>query len=366
MSEPAGVGISRRYGVGSGAEINLSAQSTVVHSADPREFSHLTERYRRELQAHCYRIMGSLHDAEDLVQETYLRAWRRLDSYEGRSSIRAWLYKIATNACFDALAKRPRRALVPVGQPPANPHDPPAPAITEPVWLEPFPDEWLAELEMENASGPEASYAAHESITLAFMVALQALPPRQRAVLILRDVLDWQAREVAEMLDLTVSAVNSALHRARVTLARNYHRDGLNAAPSLPSDPALQAVLDRYVRAWEAADVAMLVSLLKEDASLAMPPSPTWFQGRAAIGAFFESMIFSGNAPGTWRLQPTRANGQPAFGVYQRAESGVYRAFSLQILTLSAGADAERVGAITSFLQPDWLRYFKLPDELAV
>ena len=276
--------------------------------------------------------------------------------------MRAWLYKIATNACFDALAKHPRRILIPPAQPPANPHDPPAPAISEPIWLEPFPDEWLAELEMESAAGPEARYAAHESITLAFMVALQALPPRQRAVLILRDVLDWQAREAAELLDVTVPAVNSALHRARVTLAQHYHRDGLDAASRLPPDADQQELLNRYVRAWEAADVATLIGLLKKDARLAMPPSPTWFQGADAIGAFYESMIFSGHTPGQWRLRPTRANGQPAFGIYQRDAAGVYQAFGLQVLTLSAGAGAVRIAAITSFLQPEWLGYFRMSD----
>jgi RNA polymerase sigma-70 factor (ECF subfamily) len=192
----------------------INARLAAARAGDQHEFGGLTEPYRRELQLHCYRILGSLQDAEDTVQETMLRAWRKLNTFEGRASLRAWLYRIATNACFDALAKRPRRVLPVSAQPAADPRAPMSPPLTEPIWLEPYPDDLIAEPE----AGPEARYTARESVALAFIAALQSLPPRQRAVLILRDVLDWQASEVAQTLDLTVSAANSALHRARVTL----------------------------------------------------------------------------------------------------------------------------------------------------
>ncbi len=345
-----------------GGEPGTASRVAAAMRGDHAEFGRLTEPYRRELQAHCYRIMGSLHDAEDIVQETFLRAWRRLSTYEGRSSFRAWLYKIATNACFDALQKHPKRFLVQPYQGPADPLSPPAGPIAEPVWLEPYPDEWL--MMAESASGPEARYAVRESVTLAFMTALQALPPRQRAVLILRDVLDWPAREVADLLDMTLSAVNSALHRARETLERRYHRDGLDAAPRLPSDPTVLALLNRYVHAWEAADITTLVDLLQEDAILSMPPMPTWFRGRAAVVDFLAVIAFGGDAAGRWRLAPVQSNGQPAFGLYQRDDHGIYRAFGLQVLTIAA--DVGCVVAITSFMDPRWLRHFGLPDEMPV
>ncbi|MGH2593237.1 MAG: RNA polymerase subunit sigma-70, partial [Anaerolineae bacterium] len=298
----------------------VATRIAAARAGDQHEFSSLTEPYRRELQVHCYRILGSLQDAEDLVQETLLRAWRRIDTYEGRASLRAWLYKIATNACLDALDKYPRRALPATTHPISDPSQPPAPPAGEAghVWLEPLPDDLLA----ESATGPEARYAMHESVTLAFLAALQVIPPRQRVVLILRDVLDWRASEVAELLDLTVSAVNSALHRARTTLARHYHTGGRDAMKMLRSEDSLRALLDRYVHAWESADVDGLTALLKEDATLNMPPSPSWYRGRTAIQAFFASYLFSGDARGRWRLQATRANAQPAFALYQLDETG--------------------------------------------
>jgi RNA polymerase sigma-70 factor (ECF subfamily) len=269
--------------------------------------------------------------------------------------LRAWLYKIATNACLDELAarKRPQRGLPTTVLPAADPARPPEPPLTEYAWLEPIPHEWLADLE----PGPEAHYTARESISLAFIAALQALPPRQRAVLILSDVLDWRAREIAELLGLTVSAVNSALHRARATLIKRYHTEGTEAVTPL-EDERLNALLSRYVQAWEMADVAGLVALLKEDAAFTMPPSPSWYRGQADIRVCLLTNIFAGDAAGRWRLRPTHANGQPAFGFYRRDEAGgTYQAFGLQVLHW----EGDRLREITTFLDPALLTRFGLP-----
>ena len=330
---------------------------------DQHEFSGLTEPYRRELQVHCYRILGSLHEAEDLVQETFLRAWRRLDTYQGRASFRAWLYKIATNACLDALDRARSRRLLPArSQPASDPHAPILPPAPEISWLEPFPDEWL----VEAAAGPEARYSAYESVSLAFLAALQALPPRQRATLILSDVLDWPSREVADLLGLTVSAANSALHRARATLAKRYHGREMDNLPASTTDEQTRRMLDRFVQAWEAADVAGLVALLKEDATFAMPPSPSWYQGREAIGIFVAATVFAdqgmfpGEAAGRWRLLPTRANAGPAFALYQRAERNEYQAFGIHVLACQAG----QLTQVTTFIDPSLPPRFGLPPTL--
>lgn len=253
----------------------LTAQLTAARFGNHDEFSQMAEPYRRELQAYGYRMLGSLQDAEDLVQETFLRAWRRLDTYEGRAPFRAWLYKIATHLCLDSLARRPRRALPALTHPAADPQAQPAQPIEEPVWLEPIPDDLTA----DPNENPEARYSSRESVTLAFLAALQALPPRQRAVLILCDVLDWRAGEAAQMLGMTTAAVNSALHRARVTSTRRYGGAGLGAVHAQPPDETTHAILSRYVRAWESADVDGLVALIKGDATFAMPPTPSWYQG---------------------------------------------------------------------------------------
>src|SRR5512135_3302836 len=308
----------------------VATHLAAARTGDQREFSRLTEPYRHELQLHCYRILGSLQDAEDIVQETLVRAWRRLDTYEGRAPLRAWLYKIATNACFDALDKRPRRVLPTAQYAPADPRQPFAPPVTEPIWLEPYPDDLIAEPE----SGPEARYSQRESVSLAFLAALQSLPPRQRAVLILCDVLDWRASEVAQLLDITISAVSSALHRARVTLQKHYHARGRDTLVTTSIDDDLRPLLDRYVQVWEAADIDGLVELLREDATLSMPPLPTWYAGREAIMAAAQTMIFAGDARGRWLMRSVRANRQPACAVYQRDEAGVYHAFGISVLTV--------------------------------
>ena len=334
----------------------IGTRLAAARAGDQQEFGGLTEPYRRELQLHCYRILGSLQDAEDIVQETMLRAWRKLHTFQERASLRAWLYKIATNACFDALDKRPRRVLPMSVYPAADPHALIDSPVTEPIWLEPYPDDLIAEPE----TGPEARYAAHESVTLAFIAALQSLPPRQRVVLILRDVLDWQANEVAELLDLTVSAVNSALHRARVTLSKRHEQHGREAIDSIALEDALRPLLERYVQVWESADVDGLIALLKEDATFSMPPIPTWYRGRVAIAEAVRPMIFASGSPGRWRLRSIRANAQPAFAIYQRTESGGYHLFGLQVLTFNR----QQITDVTTFTDPELTAGFKLPVEI--
>jgi RNA polymerase sigma-70 factor (ECF subfamily) len=335
-----------------------------AQAGDQEAFGDLTEPYRRELLVHCYRMLGSLEEAEDLVQETLLRAWRRLDTFERRAAFRAWLYKIATNACLNALERERalRRTLPGAVYPAAEIGARMAPPVVQPIWLEPFPDEWLP----DTADSPEGRYTALESITLAFLLALQLLPPRQRAVLILRDVLDWHARETAELLGLTVSAVNSALHRARATMSKHYRAGERAAAEPKPEDETTRRLLDQYVRAWDAADITQLIRLLKDDAAFTMPPTPTWFRGPAAIAAFITAEIFAGEGPARGarlRLIQTRANGQPAMAVYHRANADqAYRAFTLQVLTVDASAG--KIAQITNFLNPELFAHFDLPPEL--
>jgi RNA polymerase sigma-70 factor (ECF subfamily) len=352
---PQSIGEKTTYQHAAGLDPAIAAHLAAARGGDQREFSGLTEPYRHELQLHCYRILGSLQDAEDIVQETLLRAWRRLETYEGRAPLRAWLYKIATNACFDALAKRPRRVLPAAQSAPADPRQPFAPPITEAIWLEPYPDDLIDAAE----AGPEARYSLRESVSLAFLAALQSLPPRQRAVLILCDVLDWRASEAAQMLDVTISAVNSALHRARVTMKKNYHARGRESLPALMPDSALRSLLERYVQAWEAADIDGLVKLLREDATLSMPPLPTWYAGREAIIAAAREKIFAGDARGRWLMRSIRANRQPACAVYQRDETGVYRAFGISVLTI----EQDQVTDIITFIDPALFRRFGLPLE---
>jgi RNA polymerase sigma-70 factor (ECF subfamily) len=330
-------------------------------NGDKDQFSELAEPYRRELQIHCYRILGSLQEADDLVQETFLRAWRRLDTYQGRASLRAWLYKIATNACLDVLDQRHSRRLLPMDIYPAS--DPTAtidPPPSEIYWLEPFPDEWLVD---QTAINPEARYSLYESVSLAFLTALQALPPRQRAALILTDVLDWSAREVAELLETSISSVNSALHRARVTLAKHYQGNIQEHPAKLVADERTQKLLNQYVEAWQTADIAGLVALLKKDAILTMPPSPSWYSGKNAIRifaartVFADDGMFAGKAKGRWKLLPVQANAQPAFAIYQRGEAGNYHFSGIHVLTLKA----PQLTQITCFMDPSLSLHFGLP-----
>lgn len=325
--------------------------------ADRDAFARLTEPHRRELQVHCYRMLGSLTEAEDLVQETLLRAWKSRHTYAGRAPLRAWLYRIATNACLDELATRPTRGLPNSFFEPADPAREPDPPRLDPVWLEPYPDALLPRIGMD----PAAHYEQRESIQLAFLVVLHELPPRQRAVLLLRDVLGWKAAEVAQLLELSASAVNSALYRARLTLAATAHRDHRTALRADEDDPAERQLLDQYVLAWETADIDKLTQLLRQDASFPMPPRPGWYHGRADIRAFLARTVLSGAARGRWRLLPTRANGHPAFGVYQRLEDRpVYAAFAIQVVTLEAGL----VSDVTTFGFPKLFRIFGLADTI--
>jgi RNA polymerase sigma-70 factor (ECF subfamily) len=335
-----------------------------ARSGNKEQFSELIEPFRRELQVHCYRILGSFHDAEDLVQEAFLRAWRRLDTYEGRASFRAWLYKIATNACLDFLDQQRSRRLLPFETlSPSDPKSPILPPSHEVTWLDPFPDEWLSDASSLN---PEARYSTSESVSLSFLTALQVLPPRQRAVLILRDVLDFSASETAEVLEITVSSANSALHRARTTLAQRYHGREPEVSDASPTDEKTKWLLDHFVQAWETADIKGLVALLKEDAILAMPPSPSWYQGRQAIRTFAAGTIFGddsmfpGKALDRWRLLLTSANGSPAFAVYQRAEKDDYQAFGLIALTI----EEEKISQIISFIGPTLPSRFGFPARI--
>jgi RNA polymerase sigma-70 factor (ECF subfamily) len=320
------------------------AQLAAARNGDQEAFRRLTDPYRREILVHCYRMLGSIEDAEDARQETWLQAWRRLSTFEGRGTLRAWLYKIATNTSLQARAGRRLRSLPSLTHSPADPGDPlPAPSA-ESIWLEPFPDALLA----ATATNPEAIVDARESVGLAFLAALQHLPGRQRAVLILRDVLCWRAGEVAELLNASDVAVNSVLQRARQTMRT--HRATWRDAPVAPvADEQTATLLADYVDAWETADVARLVSLLRQDATLTMPPVPAWFRGREAIGAFFAAGVFAGEARGRFRLVTTRANGCPAVAVYQRDEAGDYRPAALNVLEI----DGDRIAEMHDFLALD-------------
>ena len=329
------------------------AQPHSLAGIDQSEFGALAEPYRRELNTHCYRMLGSVTEAEELVQETFLRAWRRRETYQGRAPLRAWLYKIATNACLDSLERQPRRSLPAARQAAASLNEPVPADVTEPIWLEPFPDELIAPEEMN----PEARFSMRESVTLAFMTSLHLLPPRQRAVLILRDVLDWPASEVASLLGLSVPAVKSALHRARSTLGSHYRAGPADDFSEQSLDPTRRGLLDRYVRAWEAADVDQLTALLKAEATFSMPPIPAWYRGRDTIGALVSKTVFGGPAGGRWRLRPTRASGHTGFGLYIRDEAGGHRAYGIQVVTL----EGEEVADIITFRSPELFRFFGLP-----
>jgi RNA polymerase sigma-70 factor (ECF subfamily) len=341
----------------------VTSERTKTHiiSGDPAEFTSLIEPYLRELHLHCYRLLGSLHEAEDMVQETMLRAWQYYDTFKGEASLRSWLYRIATNACLDALKKRSPRVLPPAASPEADPLQPLASAWAESTWLEPYPDSWLAEA----TEDPATRYSRRESVSLAFLTVLQLLPPRQRAVLILSDVLDWRASEIASLLSISVSAVNSALHRARTTMAKQYHTDERERGKGLAVDARTQVLLDRYLHAWDSKDVDGLVALMKEDAPFTMPPSPSWYRGRAAIRILLSTQAFAPEAQNQWCFFPTKANGCPAFAVYHATGlGGIFRAFGMQVVTMDDCASGLLISDVTTFLDPSLLPFFGFPPEL--
>jgi RNA polymerase sigma-70 factor (ECF subfamily) len=329
-----------------------------ARAGEEAAFAELTESLRPELQLHCYRIVGSVQDAEDLVQETLLAAWRGLDRFERRASLRSWLYRIATNRCLNHLRDRGRR-LPETPAPPEPPPPPPPPTrLRDPVWLEPYPDVLLDGVR-DHAPEPGARYESREAIGLAFMVALQQLPPRQRAVLVLRDVLAFRASEVAEMLGVTEVSVNRMLQRARLTLDRAVAPGELDAAP-LPGSRQERELVARFATAFQAGDIDGVVALLTDDALLTMPPEPFDYQGPVAIRGFL-STVPAGGAVERFRLIPTRANGQPAFGCYLKdPHAPIARASGLMVLTLSA----DQIAALTGFPDTSVFGSFGLPRTL--
>jgi RNA polymerase sigma-70 factor (ECF subfamily) len=322
-----------------------------ARAGDGEAFQDLIEPYRRELQVHCYRMLGSLQDAEDVLQETLMAAWQGLGSFEGRASIRTWLYRIATNRCLNARRSASRR---PAKEWDIAEYEPPEPTrFGEIVWLEPFPDA-LLEGVMDAPLGPEARYERAESISLAFVTALQILPPRQLAVLVLRDVLGFHANEVAEMLDSTIDSVNSLLKRARAGLQRRLST-GVDRAPA-PDSSSEKATVAEFVRAYESGDLDALVALLTDDVFLSMPPFPLEYEGIDVVTRFYGRMIGSGRR---FDLVPTRANGQPAFGAYLHAPSGIRHGTGLLVLTLAG----DRICSVTRF-DTSVLPWFGLPRSL--
>jgi len=325
--------------------------SAVTAMPGGEEFARLTEPFRPELLAHCYRMLGSVYDAEDQVQETLVRAWRSYGQFQGRASLRTWLYRIATNACLRAIENRGRRPLPSgLGSPSDDPHGSLAAEQPEVPWLQPFPDALLG----GRAADPAAVAVSRESVRLALIAALQYLPPRQRAVLLLRDVLGWRAAEAADLLGTTTTAVNSALQRARDQL-----REAAPAQDAMrePADAGQRDLLDRYAAAFETADVAALMRLLREDAVFEMPPQPAWFAGRELIGRFLASRVLPQN---TFRMLPIAANGQPAFAAYLRDDDGVFRAHAIQVLTITDTG----IARIVAFANPALFGPFGLPPHL--
>ena len=326
-----------------------------ARSGDQDAYRDLVEPHRPALHAHCYRMLGSLHDAEDALQETLLRAWRGLSGFEGGRPLRPWLYKIATNVCLNAIAKRPKRML-PIDQRPSSEAEVgPGRPVVEGIWLEPYPDEHRA-LE-DGYEAPEARYERRESVELAFVAALQHLPARQRAVLILREVLGFSAREVAESLETTAASVNSALQRARAAVEERLPSQSQQATMRSLGDTGLRAVVQRYVEAWESRDVDAITALLVEDARFAMPPFPNWFAGRDTVVEFIV-------ATGKPRLRHvvTRASGQPAIAWYVlRPAAAEYVATSIEVLTL----ESPRVKEIVAFASPELFPHFGLAPTLS-
>ena len=336
-----------------GPTIHERALLAAARGGDQEAYRDLVEPHRRELHAHCYRMLGSVHDAEDAVQDALLRAWRGLPRFEGRSSTRSWLYKITTNTCLTAIARRPKRVL-PIDYDPSDPLD--GEPLVETVWVEPYPDERLGLA--DGYAGPEARYDQREGVELAFIAALQHLPGTQRAVLILREVLGFSAAEVAELLDTTVASVNSALQRARKAVEERLPDRSQQATLRTLGDERIREIVEGYVAAWERGDTGAIVAMLAEDATFSMPPNREWYRGRAAIADFLPRGPLSMRR----RFVPIRANGQLAFGTYC-LEDGRWRANAIHLVDL--GGDGA-IAQMTAFLDRRVFRRFGLPVHVAL
>jgi RNA polymerase sigma-70 factor, ECF subfamily len=314
-----------------------------AQGGDEAAFGRIAETYRGELHAHCYRMLGSVHDAEDALQDAMLRAWKAMAKFEGRSSLRSWLYKIATNTCLDAIGKRPKRVLPVDYGPAADPHDGPGDPLVESVWVEPYPDE---KLEIEDGlAGPEARYEQRESIELAFIAALQHLPANQRAVLILREVLGFSAKETADALETSTASVNSALQRARATLDERTPEQSQQQALRSLGDDQIRELIESYVAAWERNDVDAVVAMLAEDSTFAMPPMSRWFGPLDKIEIWLKDSPLSGDW--RWRAVQTRANGQPALAFYSwDPEAENYQRFGLNVISFRG----DKISDVTAFL----------------
>jgi RNA polymerase sigma-70 factor (ECF subfamily) len=339
-----------------GVEMNEQRTIAAARDGDELAFARLIEPYRHELYAHCYRMLASSADAEDALQDALLGAWRGLPRFEGRSSLRSWLYTIATNACLRTIERRPKRVLPVDYGPSADPQDPMAEPLVESVWIEPFADAMLAD-----SSTPDARYEQHEAVELAFIAAIQHLPGRQRAVLLLRDVLGFSARETADVLDTTAVSIDSALQRAHKSVDARLPERSQQETLSALGDRELKQLVEGFVAAWERSDIDALVSMLADDAVVAMPPEPTWFVGRDAIAKFLATIPLAATSP-RHRLVATRANGQLAFGDYSwQAEANAFVRHAITVLSLR-GAEIEQ---LTFFRTTDAFTGFDLPEQLA-
>ncbi len=328
-------------------EISETEQIATALAGNTAAFNALVEPYRQQLLVHCYRMSGSLDDAEDIVQETFLRAWKKLDSFQGQGSFRNWLYTIATRQWIDEVRKRKKQVLLPLNGSPTDPNSPLRPPTTPANWLDPLPTSWLT------GSDPSAEFSTElrESISYAFMVALQELNARQRIVLILRSVFNWSAIEVAEVLDLTVASVNNLLYRARKNLAVAQYEEG----------PTPKQNLDHFLKAWEMGDVSALIDLLQEKATFAMPPLGVWYSGKAAIETALANFVFRADV--RWKLLPTSANGRSAFAIYQQAQTDQpYQPFGLILPIFNA--EAGKIREIVAFLSPNLIHRFGLPPTI--
>jgi RNA polymerase sigma-70 factor (ECF subfamily) len=348
-------------GASTGAATHDRALLERARDGDEDAFTRLVEPHRRELHAHCYRMLASVHDAEDALQDALLRAWRAIARFEGRSSLPSWLYTIATNTCLDQIARRPKRVL-PIDYGPAtDPHVGPGEPLLESVWIEPYPDEILGV--EDGFTAPEAHYERREAVELAFIAALQHLPGNQRAVLIQREVLGFSAKEVAESLQTTVASVNSALQRARATVRERVPAQSQQSTLRALGEDSVRELVDRYVDAWERDDVDAFVAMLTEDATFTMPPLASWYQGRESIARWATDWPLSG--PWRWRVVRTRANGQPALGFYAwNEQERRHRPFALNVLSFRGQLVSDVTAFIARSAEPREREVFeRYPDE---